>query len=81
MQKNIREWVFCELRRKLRIDEECCFKMGVCNRFIARKKGEMNMTEQTELQVRNKAKSMCKAWGISEKNCQEAYMLGYVHRA
>lgn len=39
------------------------------------------MTEQTELQVRNKAKSMCKAWGISEKNCQEAYMLGYVHRA
>ena len=39
------------------------------------------MTEQTELQVRNKAKSMCKAWGISEKNCQEAYMLGYMQGA
>lgn len=39
------------------------------------------MTEQTEQQVRNKAKSMCKAWGISEKNCQESYMLGYVQGA
>ena len=39
------------------------------------------MTEQTEKQVRNEARSMCKAWGISDKNCQEAYMLGYVQGA
>lgn len=39
------------------------------------------MTEQTEQKVRSEAKSMCKAWGISDNNCQEAYMLGYVQGA
>ena len=34
-----RKGVFCELRRKLRLDEKCSFELGVCNRFIARKKG------------------------------------------